>query len=172
MSANSVPGIASVQQVSAISSDSRTPEQVSLSARRAEMHQLQEALQSRDLNAAQQAYDRLSALSSLNAIGAALRTQNLDAAQQALTALQSTYPHEILPAATASAPHFAPVSASPTSSAASAPPGIPEPASTTATTLPDQNPLSGVQATAAPEVAPSVGAESSGRPAHEVNLLA
>lgn len=172
MSANNVPGVQSIQQVPAISPDSRTVAQTSLSARHAEMHHLHEALQSRDLNAAQQAYDKLLASSSLNAIGAALQTQNLDAAQQAFTALQSTYQHELLPAATASAPHLAPVSVSPINSPVSAPPSVPEPASAIATSLPDQNPLSGVQAAGAQEVAPSVAAGSVNRPAHEVNLLA
>jgi len=173
MTANSVPGIESIQQVPAISPDSTTVAQTSLSARHAEMHHLHEALQSRDLNAAQQAYDKLLALSSLNAIGAALKTENLDAAQQAFTALQSTYQHELLPAATASAPRVTSVSVIPTNSAASTPTSVPEAANTIATSLPDQNPLSGVQAAAAQEVAPSVAAGSgSNRPAHEVNLLA
>jgi hypothetical protein len=172
MSANSVPSIESVQQVSAIAPDTRTTPQVSLSERNTEMHHLHEALQSRDLIAAQQAYNRLLALSSLNAIGAALQTQNLDAAQRAFTALQSTYQHELLSASSASAPHVAPVSVSPTGPAVSAATGGSEPVSATATTLPDQNPLSAVQAAATPEVAPSVGAGSSGLPPHEVNLLA
>lgn len=92
-----------------------------LSERRPEVHQLEEALKSGDLSAAQQAYNNLVALGNqvlhkdnpflrrdraldFNAIGGALQNGDLDGARQAFAALHDTFRQKLPPVATSSTP--------------------------------------------------------------------
>jgi len=171
-SISSVSSIASVQPVSATPPDSTTQAQKHLRERRVEMQQLNQALQARDLNAAQQAYNKLAALSNLNAIGRALQSGNLDGAQQSFAALQSTYQQELPPGVAASGPPVTAVHPSNTSSAASATLDVSNPVSTTATSLADQVNPNLAKAAPGQEVVPNPGAGNGSSNSGGVNVIA
>jgi hypothetical protein len=109
MSAISLSSIvAQPSSTSSAISSSPTPWQKYLAERRPEIRQLQEALQSGSLSAAEAAYNNLVSLgktelhqnnpftwtnraADFSAIGGALQSGNLAAAQQAFSALESTF---------------------------------------------------------------------------------
>jgi hypothetical protein len=123
MSTISLSSLAVSQPLSTASTASTAPTdsnstfwQKYLSERRPEVRQLNEALKSGDLSAAQQAYNNLVALGNevlhkdnpflrsdraldFNAIGGALQNGDLDCARQAFAALQDTFHHKLPPAA-------------------------------------------------------------------------
>jgi hypothetical protein len=121
MSATSISSIVIPQALSTGPSTPPTSLQTYFKERRVEVQQLNEALKSGDLSAAQQAYNNIVALGNnelhkdnpflrsdrgldFNAIGGALQNGDLAGAQQAFAALQSTFGGKLPPAANSPTP--------------------------------------------------------------------
>jgi hypothetical protein len=112
MSAISISSAAIPQPLSTPPPNPTTSLQTYFKERRAELQQLNDALKSGDLKAAQQAYNNIVALGNqvlhkdnaflrsdrgldFNAIGGALQNGDLAGAQQAFAVLQSTFGHKV-----------------------------------------------------------------------------
>jgi hypothetical protein len=121
MSAINVSSLALHQPFSTTPPNPKTALQAYFKARHAEVQQLNDALKSGDLSAAQQIYSKIVALGQqvlhkdnpflrpdraldFSALGGAIQNGDLDGARQAFAALQSTYVGKLPPGANSSTP--------------------------------------------------------------------